>query len=101
MPLLLEVGRAQSNTVFPRHSTGVARWEGALPKHSCSPGPPMVAALSAYCLPLPWEVKVSEPSRERKPMASLGVDEIRNHPSQWHLRAALARVPDSFHPPRV
>ncbi|XP_070319029.1 uncharacterized protein [Odocoileus virginianus] len=36
---------------------GVARWEGTLPKHSCYPGPPMVAALSAYCLPLPWEVK--------------------------------------------
>ncbi|CAM9171856.1 unnamed protein product [Rangifer tarandus platyrhynchus] len=48
-----------SEVMVTEDKISVARWEGTLPKHSCSPGLPMVAALSAYCLPLPWEVKVS------------------------------------------
>ncbi|XP_061265004.1 uncharacterized protein LOC133242815 isoform X2 [Bos javanicus] len=45
----------------PRSLLGcVARWEGILPKHSCSPGPPMVAALSACCLPLPWRSRAGK-----------------------------------------
>ncbi|XP_044792538.1 uncharacterized protein LOC123331726 isoform X3 [Bubalus bubalis] len=44
----------------PCSTARVARWEGILPKHSCSPGPPMVAALSACCLPLPWRSRAGK-----------------------------------------
>ncbi|XP_010819896.2 uncharacterized protein [Bos taurus] len=44
----------------PCSTARVARWEGILPRHSCSPGPPMVAALSACCLPLPWRSRAGK-----------------------------------------
>ena len=79
--MLLEVGRAQSNTVFPLSLDRCGPLGGNLAQallfsrtaYGCSPQ----CLLPASSL----EVKVSEPSRERKLLASLAVDVIRNHPS--------------------
>ncbi|KAB0404298.1 hypothetical protein E2I00_008585, partial [Balaenoptera physalus] len=37
--------------ILPAPHTRVACWEGVLPKHACSPGQPVVAAIGHQCLP--------------------------------------------------